>query len=86
MVESRAQVSKHHPGSLLSPESSGGVNAGKGFDFQTRYAACHVPVWLLETAFDQLFFEGTGEHRQIHYQERDQSTKCIFKSRTTMSR
>jgi hypothetical protein len=50
-----------HPGSLLSPEAMGGINAGKGFDFQTRYAACHVPVWLLEEAFHQLFFEGTGD-------------------------
>lgn len=48
-------------GSLLSPESMGGINAGKGFDFQTRYAACHVPVWLLEEAFHLLLFEGTGD-------------------------
>ena len=39
----------------------GGINAGKGFDFQTRYAACNVPLWLLEAAFHQLFFEGTGD-------------------------
>jgi len=48
-------------GSLLSPESMGGITAGKGFDFQTRYTACHLPVWLLEGAFHQLFFEGTGD-------------------------
>jgi hypothetical protein len=48
-------------GSLLSPESVGGIIAGKGFDFQTRYAACHLPVWLLEGSFHQLFFEGTGD-------------------------
>ena len=48
-------------GSLLSPEAVGGINAGKGFDFQTRYAACHLPIWLLEEAFHQLFFEGTGD-------------------------
>lgn len=39
----------------------GGIFAGKGFDFQTRYAACQVPVWLLKEAFQQLFFEGTGD-------------------------
>ncbi len=50
-----------NPGSLLSPEAMGGINAGKGFDFQTRYAACHVPLWLLEAAFHQLFVEGTGD-------------------------
>lgn len=48
-------------GSLLCPESSGGIRAGKGFDFQARYAACHLPVWLHEPAFHQLFFEGTGD-------------------------
>jgi SMODS-associated and fused to various effectors sensor domain/Cap4 dsDNA endonuclease len=48
-------------GSLLGPEAMGGLNAGKGFDFQTRYAACYVPVWLLKEAFHQLLFEGTGD-------------------------
>lgn len=48
-------------GSLLAPTAIGGIVAGKGFDFQTRYAACNVPLWLLEAAFHQLFFEGTGD-------------------------
>jgi SMODS-associated and fused to various effectors sensor domain len=48
-------------GSLLSPEATGGIIAGKGFDFQTRYAACHLPIWLTENSFHQLFFEGTGD-------------------------
>jgi hypothetical protein len=48
-------------GSLLSPEAMGGIMAGKGFDFQTRFAACHLPVWLLDPAFHQLFYEGTGD-------------------------
>ena len=26
-----------------------------------RFAAGHLPVWLLEEAFHQLFFEGTGD-------------------------
>ena len=47
--------------SLLSPEATGGISAGKGFDFQTRFAACHLPLWLLEGSFHQLFFEGTGD-------------------------
>src|SRR5260370_11379583 len=62
-----------HPGSLLSPQSMGGINAGKGFDFQTRYAACHVPLWLLEAAFQQLFFEGTGDI-DIRYTEAGKSS------------
>ena len=52
----------------------GGINAGKGFDFQTRYAACHVPVWLLEEAFHQLFFEGTGDI-DIRYTEAGKSSR-----------
>lgn len=63
-----------HPGSLLSPQSMGGINAGKGFDFQTRYAACHVPLWLLEAAFHQLFFEGTGDI-DIRYTEAGKSSR-----------
>lgn len=63
-----------HPGSLLSPEAMGGINAGKGFDFQTRYAACHVPVWLLEEAFHQLFFEGSGDI-DIRYVEAGKSSR-----------
>src|ERR1700730_855184 len=50
-----------NPGSLLSPQAMGGIVAGKGFDFQTRYAACHLPLWLTEGSFQQFFFEGTGD-------------------------
>lgn len=34
--------------------------AGKGFDFQARYTACHLPLWLME-GLHQLFVEGTGD-------------------------
>src|SRR5205807_8841608 len=57
-----------------SPESMGGIQAEKGFDFQTRYAACHVPVWLLEQAFHQLFFEGTGDI-DLRYTEAGKSSR-----------
>jgi hypothetical protein len=66
--------SQAHSGSLLSPDAMGGINAGKGFDFQTRYTACHVPVWLLEEAFHQLFFEGTGDI-DIRYTEAGKSSR-----------
>jgi hypothetical protein len=66
--------SADYPGSLLSPHAMGGINAEKGFDFQTRYAACHVPLWLLEVAFHQLFFEGTGDI-DIRYTEAGKSTR-----------
>jgi len=52
----RPERTKRHRGSLLSPEATGGITAGKGFDFQTRYAACHLPVWLQQGGFHQLFF------------------------------
>src|SRR5665213_2602031 len=75
MAKSRKPRSqKSHPGSLFSPASMGGITAGKGFDFQARYAACHVPVWLLEAAFHQLFYEGTGDI-DIRYQESGQSSR-----------
>ncbi len=68
------EETKTYPASLLSSQAMGGINAGKGFDFQTRYAACHVPVWLLEEAFHQLFFEGTGDI-DIRYTEAGKSSR-----------
>ena len=61
-------------GSLLSPQATGGITAGKGFDFQTRYAACQLPVWLLESGFYQLFVEGTGDI-DIRFVEGGQSSR-----------
>jgi hypothetical protein len=61
MSKKGSKKAKPRPGSLLTPEATGGITGGKGFDFQTRYAACHLPVWLAEGSFHQLFFEGTGD-------------------------
>ena len=61
MSPRKTSKSKARPGSLLSPEAMGGITAGKGFGFQTRYAVCQLPVWLLDPAFHQLFHEGTGD-------------------------
>jgi Cap4-like dsDNA endonuclease family protein len=61
-------------GSLLSPEAMGGINAAKGFDFQTRYAACHLPLWLLEAGFHQVFLEGTGDV-DIRYSQSGKSSR-----------
>lgn len=61
-------------GSLLSPAAIGGIVAGKGFDFQTRYAVCHLPVWLQDDAFHQVFFEGTGDI-DIRYVDGEKSTR-----------
>jgi hypothetical protein len=41
---------------------------------QTRFAACHLPVWLLEAAFHQLFYEGTGDI-DIRYLETGRSSR-----------
>jgi hypothetical protein len=51
----------NYTGSLLSSDAMGGLNAGKGFDFQTRYTVCHLPIWLRDGTFHQLFTEGTGD-------------------------
>lgn len=39
----------------------GGIVGSKGFDFQTRYTVCHLPVWLAHAGFHQIFSEGTGD-------------------------
>jgi hypothetical protein len=61
-------------GSLLSPEAMGGITASKGFGFQTRYAVCQLPVWLLDPTFHQLFHEGTGDI-DIRFQEGERSSR-----------
>jgi len=61
-------------GSLLSPEAMGGITASKGFGFQTRYAVCQLPVWLLDPAFHQLFHEGTGDI-DIRFQKGERSSR-----------
>ncbi len=48
-------------GSLVSPAGMGGIVAGKGFDFQTRYVVCHLPLWLQDKEFHQIFSEGAGD-------------------------
>ena len=52
-------------GSLLSPEATGGITAGKGFDFQTRYAACQLPVWLLQKARVPVVLIVTGAASEV---------------------
>ncbi|MBL8176785.1 MAG: hypothetical protein JNK48_19060, partial [Bryobacterales bacterium] len=47
-------------GSLGSPKMMGGIIAAKGFDFQTRYAACKLREWLDE-GLEQLMLEGSGD-------------------------
>ncbi|UVO30748.1 SAVED domain-containing protein [Bradyrhizobium arachidis] len=61
-------------GSLLSPDAMGGINAGKGFDFQSRYTVCHLPIWLQDDSFHQLFTEGTGDI-DIRYLENGKSRR-----------
>jgi hypothetical protein len=61
-------------GSLVSPSAMGGIVGGKGFDFQTRYTVCHLPIWLREGAFHQIFTEGTGDI-DIRYLENGKSRR-----------
>jgi hypothetical protein len=66
--------STNDKGSLLSPDAMGGINATKGFDFQTRYTVCHLPTWLQDGSFHQLFTEGTGDI-DIRYLENGKSRR-----------
>jgi CBASS immunity sensor of nucleotide second messenger signals/Cap4-like dsDNA endonuclease family protein len=52
----------------------GGIIAGRGFDFQTRYAACQLPIWLKDKCFHQLFYEGTGDV-DIRFQQDGRSSR-----------
>jgi hypothetical protein len=52
----------------------GGIVGGKGFDFQTRYTVCHLPLWLQHGGFHQIFSEGTGDI-DIRYVENGKSTR-----------
>src|SRR4051794_1843215 len=52
---------------LLSPEGTGGIVAGNGFDFQTRYAVCELPGWLVRGLI-QMLHEGTGDI-DLHFDE-----------------
>jgi hypothetical protein len=70
----KPKKSRSQPGSLLAREAMGGIAAGEGFDFQTRYAACYVPLWLLKEAFQHLLFEGTGDI-DVHYTEAGRVTR-----------
>lgn len=74
MKKPRKQAKLHSGGSLLSPEAMGGLVALGGFDFQTRYAVCHLPLWLKEGTFHQLFFEGTGDI-DIRFKEGEKSSR-----------
>jgi hypothetical protein len=66
--------------SLLSPAAMGGIVATKGFDFQTRYAVCHLPLWLKDDAFHQIFSEGTGDI-DVRYLDNGKSTRIHIQTK-----
>jgi hypothetical protein len=65
------------PGSLLAPQATGGLIAGRGLDFQARYAACTLPEWLCDPEFDQLLHEGLGDV-SVRYQKDGKSHRHHF--------
>jgi hypothetical protein len=77
--------------SLAGPSAMGGIIGGGGYDFQTRFIACHIPEWLAKNTFTQVFHEGTGDvdvefgnsrmHEREHIQVKDHEvrTKGEFK-------
>lgn len=48
-------------GVLTSPAGMGGLDSGGGHDFQARYIVCHLPEWLGQPGFKEIFHEGTGD-------------------------
>lgn len=71
--------------SLVAPMAMGGIIGGGGYDFQTRFIACHIPEWLAMNTFTQVFHEGTGDvdvefgnskkHEREHIQIKDHQVK-----------
>ena len=71
--------------SLAAPGAMGGIVGGGGYDFQTRFIACHIPEWLAQNTFTQVFHEGTGDvdiefgnsrqHEREHIQVKDHEVK-----------
>jgi hypothetical protein len=71
--------------SLAAPAAMGGIIGGGGYDFQTRFIACHIPEWLAQNTFTQVFHEGTGDvdvefgnsrrHEREHIQVKDHEVK-----------
>lgn len=47
--------------SLLEPESRGGENAGRGFDFQDHYLVAQIPLWLAYEGFTSVMSEAIGD-------------------------
>lgn len=77
--------------SLAGPAAMGGIIGGGGYDFQTRFIACHIPEWLAKNTFTQVFHEGTGdvdiefgnsknqEREHIQVKDHEVKTKSEFK-------
>lgn len=60
-VTASAKKSVAKRASLAAPAAMGGIIGGGGYDFQTRFIACHIPEWLAKNTFTQVFHEGTGD-------------------------
>lgn len=83
-IPARKSVAKSHA-SLAAPAAMGGIIGGGGYDFQTRFIACHIPEWLAKNTFTQIFHEGTGDvdvefgnskrHEREHIQVKDHEVK-----------
>lgn len=80
MAKSTPAPKSGHPGSLVTPALMGGIVAGKGFDFQTKYAVCHLPIWLKDPAFSQLLFEGTGDI-DVKFEEAGKTTRTHIQTK-----
>lgn len=80
-----AKKSSTKKASLAGAGAMGGIIGGGGYDFQTRFIACHIPEWLARNTFTQVFHEGTGDvdiefgnsrnHAREHIQVKDHEVK-----------
>lgn len=68
-VRTRKPRTQKQAGSLVNPQNMGGIVGGGGFDFQNRYIVSHLPKWLLDPNFSQVFHEGTGDVDILYIKE-----------------
>lgn len=54
-------MSEQRTPSLLEPESRGGENAGRGFDFQDHFLVSQIPFWLERDGFVSLLREAISD-------------------------
>jgi len=63
--------------SLLSKQSMGGINGGKGFKAQDAYICIKVPTWFDDPDFSMLLNEGSGDI-DVRFQRGDRDERHYY--------